>query len=465
MTEFCQSSGSVTTFHLNRADGPSLRDRLRERSRHETTALIVPCLASEFTEKENLPTFENILRELRRADYLDHVIIGLDRGTAADVALLRRLINRFGPQNCRIQWNDGPGFSGVYRSLSEAGFPIDEPGKGRNMFMGIGVALALGANSVAVVDADIRSFRCEQVDRLLFPVVALDYEFSKAFYARYTDVAVFGRVKRLLLDPLLYALERKFRESQDEKVLRLVDYLLEYRYQLSGEVAFRSDLLPRMRFATNWAVEIYSLVEAYRKATAVAQVDITNRPFEHKHQTVKTGNELGGLYRMAVDIVSTLMYTLIVEEGLEITDTFFRDLSITYRAVAENMIKKYADDASFNGLAYDRDREDELVRTVFKDAILVAGDTITAPHRLTERFLRFVTSNDEFRRFTDQGLTDTILEVERTAGKTFFEMPQTVSWERVQSRMPGILAHLRDLILEENGVTKAVGPSSLVAVP
>jgi glucosyl-3-phosphoglycerate synthase len=465
MAEFCQSNGAITTFHLNRADGRSLRERLREESRHETTALIIPCLATEFTDRENLPTFENILRELSRADYLDHVIIGLDGGTAADVAQLQRLIARFGPPCCRLQWNDGPGFSGVYTSLSDAGFPIDEPGKGRNMFMSIGVALALGADSVAVVDADIRSFRCAQVDRLLFPVVVLDYEFSKAFYARYTDVAVFGRVKRLLLDPLLYALERRFRENHAERVLRLVDYLLEYRYQLSGEVAFRSDLLSRMRFATNWAVEIYSLVEVYRKATAVAQVDITTQPFEHKHQKVRTGHDLGGLYRMSVDIVSTLMHTFIVEEGLEITDTFFRDLSITYRAVAENMIKKYADDASFNGLAYDRDREDELVRTVFKDAILVAGDSITAPHRLTERFLRFVTSHEEFRRFTESGLTDTILEVERTAGKTFFEMPQTVSWERVQSRLPGILAHLRDLIREESGADCPMGASNLMAVP
>ena len=55
---------------------------------------------------------------------------------------------------------------------------------------------------------------------------------------------------------------------------------------------------------------------------------------------------------MAVDIVTTLMNALVIEEGLEIGDTFFRDLTITYQAIAEEQIKKYSDDSSFNDLSY-----------------------------------------------------------------------------------------------------------------
>ena len=47
---------------------------------------------------------------------------------------------------------------------------------------------------------------------------------------------MYGRVKRLLLDPVLLALKRKFTDTKEEKILRLVDFLLQFNYQLSGEV-------------------------------------------------------------------------------------------------------------------------------------------------------------------------------------------------------------------------------------
>ena len=69
---------------------------------------------------------------------------------------------------------------------------------------------------------------------------------------------IYGRVKRLLLDPFLYSLKRKFTESKKEKMLNLIEFLLSFNYQLSGEVAFHVDLLKKMRFATNWGVEIFT---------------------------------------------------------------------------------------------------------------------------------------------------------------------------------------------------------------
>jgi len=411
--------------------------------------LIVPLLASEYTDSENLPVFQNILKQLASVAYLSSVIFGLDRASKEDALLLRDLIQSSGLKSWVIQWNDGPGFKGIYDQLNEAGFNISEPGKGKNMFLSFGIAIALGAHSIGLIDADIRTFRRDQLDRLLYPVVALGYDFSKAYYSRVSERAIYGRVKRLMLDPLLLSLKRKFTESREEKMLRLIDFLLGFNYQLSGEVAFHVDLLKRMRFATNWGVEVFTLIEVYRKASSSAQVMFSEEPFEHKHQDVSPEDRTRGLYRMAIDIVATLMNALIIEEGLEISDTFFRDLAVTYQAVAEEQIKKYSDDASFSNLEYDRDTEEFLAKTVFRDAVVQAGEVFSSPYRMTERFLRFVTTNEEFKPFLDQGLTQAILAVERRTERGVFEMPQTVSWERVSNKLPSIFYDLIDVLEEE----------------
>lgn len=411
--------------------------------------LIIPLLASEYNDPANLPVFRNILRQLKGVTYLSTIIFGLDKATEADASDLKNLIKGSGIRNYLIQWNDGPGFSGIYTQLNEAGFNISEPGKGKNMFLSFGIAIALGAHSIGLIDADIRTFKRTQLDRLLYPVVALNYDFSKAYYARIMDREIYGRVKRLLLDPLLLSLKRKFTESREEKMLRLIEFLLGFNYQLSGEVAFHVDLLKRMRFATNWGVEIFTLIEVYRKASSTAQVMFSREPFDHKHQEVSAEDRTKGLNRMGVDIVTTLMNALIVEEGLEISDTFFRDLAVTYQAVAEEQIRKYSDDASFSNLKYNRDMEEYLVKSVFRNSILRAGEVLTAPYRMTEKFLRLVHSHAEFNRFLEDGLAEAILEVERKTEQSVFEVPQTVSWERVSNKLPRIFYDLIEVVENE----------------
>lgn len=427
-----------------------MRSQLRLHSKWKKTVLIVPLLASEYTDPVNLPVLRNILRHLRNVPYLSQIIFGLDRSTEDEAFRLRDLIQTSGIRNSLIQWNDGPGFGPLYTKLNEAGFNISEPGKGKNMFLGFGIAIALGADSIGLIDADIRTFKRVQLDRLFYPVVVLNYDFSKAYYARISDRGeIYGRVKRLLLDPLLLSLKRKFTESKEEKMLRLIDFLLSFNYQLSGEVAFHVDLLKKMRFATNWGVEIFTLIEVYRKASSSAQVMLTEEPFDHKHQEISPEDQAKGLNRMAIDIVTTLMNALIIEEGLEISDTFFRDLAITYQAVADEQIKKYSDDASFSNLKHDRDAEEYLVKNIFHQSILRAGEILTAPYRMTEKFLRFVNSHAEFKPFLENGLAEAIMEVERKTQKSIFEMPQTVSWERVASKMPRIYYDLIDVVEEE----------------
>ncbi len=245
-----------------------MKSRLRLHSKWEKTVLIIPSLASEYTDPANLPIFENLLRQLKGVTYVSNIIFGLDRATEEEAFRLKNLIESFDIKNYLIQWNDGPGFRSIYRQLNEAGFNISEPGKGKNMFLSFGIAIALGAESIGLIDADIRTFKRVQLDRLFYPVVVLNYDFSKAYYARISNMEIFGRVKRLLMDPLLLALKRKFAESEDEKMLRLIDFLLGFYYQLSGEVAFHVDLLKRMRFATNWGVEIFTLILEFRRCSS-----------------------------------------------------------------------------------------------------------------------------------------------------------------------------------------------------
>ena len=292
------------------------------------------------------------------------------------------------------------------------------------MFLGFGIAIALGAESVALLDADIRTFRRVQLDRLLFPVVALNYDFSKAYYTRIQNRSLYGRVKRLLVDPLLISLRRKFSDSHEEKMLRLIDFLLGFHYQLSGEVAFHVDLLKKMRFATNWGVEIFTLIEVYRKASSPAQVMFSEGPFDHKHQEVSKDDETKGLNRMVVDIVTTLMNALVIEEGLEISETFFRDLAITYQAVGEEQIKKHSDNAAFNNLVCDRDAEEFMVKNVFRNAILRAGELLTSPYRMSEKLLRLVNTHEEFKPFLERGLAEAILAVEGIVRQRGFETPR-----------------------------------------
>ncbi len=426
-----------------------MRNQLRLHSRWKKTVLIIPLLSREFTVPDNLPVFENILRQLRHITYLSKIIFGLDSASEEEAFQLRDLIKKHGIRNYLIQWNNGSGFRSIYKQLNEAGFNIQDPGKGKNMFLSFGIAIAQGAESIGLIDADIRTFKRVQLDRLFYPVVVLNYDFSKAFYARIMGRELYGRVKRLLLDPLLLALKRKFTETKEEKMLPLIDFLLGFHYQLSGEVAFHVDLLKKLRFATNWGVEVFTLIEVYRKASSTAQVMFTEEPFDHKHQEISEGDQAKGLNRMAVDIVTTLMNALVIEEGLEISDIFFRDLAITYQAVAEEQIKKYSDDADFSNLDYNRDGEEYQVKNIFRNSILYVGELLISPYRMTEKFLRFVNSYSEFKPFLENGLAEAILSVEGKTQQSVFETPTTVSWERVSSKLPRIFYDLIEVVESE----------------
>ncbi|MCK9274764.1 MAG: hypothetical protein M0P57_06710 [Syntrophales bacterium] len=449
MFNFSQKHTKLTTLYLLGTKSEDLSSQLKANSKRKKAVLVVPTLATEFTLEDNRPVFMNITRQLAKVTYLHKIIFGLDKATDEEARELSGLLKKSGLRNYIIQHNEGEAFKSIYKTLNEAGFQLDQPGKGRNMFMSFGIAQAIGARCIGVLDADIKTFHRRQLDRLFYPVLVRDYEFSKAFYARIGDGKMYGRLKRLLLDPLLLSLKRKFSDSGEDKFLRLVDYLLAFNYQLSGEVAFDTSLLRRMHFATNWGVEIFTLIEVYRKANNVAQVQFSRRPFDHKHQAVSIEDKDRGLYKMAIDIVTTIFASLVIEEGLEISDYFIQDLTITYLNVADELIKKYADNSAFLSLSYDRNADEALVRSIFKDAILTAGDYLISPYRITDRFLRVLLSDTRFHKYLDIGLDRDLMEYERDNMTQLFEVPQTVSWERIITKLPRILSSIDDAIAKE----------------
>lgn len=450
MINFSQKCRNITTLYLFDKDNPNLAPKIRSALRGYRAVLVIPTLATEFTQEENRPVFINILKQLGRISYLKKIIFGLDAATDREAIELALLLKKHGIRNYIIQHNEGERFKELYKKIDSFSPGSRQPGKGRNMFMSFGVALAIGANYVGVIDADIRTFHYRQLNRLFYPVVALNYQFSKAAYARIADNRMYGRIKRLLLDPFLLALKLKFRESEDEKLINLVDYLNAFNYQLSGEVAFEINLLKRMHFATNWGVELFTLIEAYRKANNITQVQFSPGPFEHKHQPVSEDDPQSGLYKMATDIVTTLLWTLVVEEGFEISNYFVRDITATYLNMADELIKKYSDNASFSNLDYDRDAEEAMVKGVFRDAILAAGESMTSPlHLVSDNLLHLLVSDKRFAQYKGAGLIDDLIAYEEESKNRIFEIPQTVSWERIIMKQPDILSDIQDAVKKE----------------
>ena len=448
MTDFCQTMTNVTTLHILSADTVHLRAEIKKQSARRKAALVVPCLASEFTDPQNRPVFQKIISELSKVDYLEWIIFGLDQATAEQALMARDLMDQAGLTNYLIQWNDGPEFGRIYDLMGRAQLEIDKPGKGRNVFLSMGLALALGADCVGLIDADIKTFTRSQLDRLFYPVMVLDHDFTKAYYSRVHDHKLYGRIKRLLVDPLLLTLKRKFSYSKEDKFIRIIDYLLSFRYQLSGEVAFDSRLLRRMRFATNWGLEIYTLIEAFRKANSICQVQFSADVFDHKHQQIEINQPDCGLHGMAREIINTLMNALVAEEGLEVTRAFFRDLAVTYQAVADQLIKKYSHEAAFNNLEYDRDEEEAWVRDIFRSALIAIGEQIESPVRISEMLLYHLQSNKEYGSFLKYGLDQVVLNMAAQSPVNLFEVPQTVSWERAEFKLPDIRSRLLEAAAE-----------------
>ena len=366
MSEFSQN-GVVATLHdFSNRDLKDLERDLKKFSKDRKMELILPCLYSEL-EGSALP---NIVSEISKTNYLNHIIIGLDR---ANEAQAKKAWNFFKKLNCpfTILWNDGPNLLKLDKELKNYNLSPQELGKGRNVWYCLGMAIARGeARSIAFHDCDILTFDRRLLAKLFYPVVnpLFNFEFCKGYYPRVAEGKMNGRVSRLLVTPLLMAMEKTVGHND------YLDYMKAFKYPLAGEFSFRRNLMADMRIPCDWGIEIGILSEMYRNQASnrICQVDLADT-YDHKHQDLSIDDQTKGLSKMSIDIIKTLIKKL-ATQGNSFSLETFRSIKATYYRTALDMIDIYRSDALMNGLKYDSHMEEKAVE-LFALNIMKAGES------------------------------------------------------------------------------------------
>ncbi|MEW6584845.1 MAG: glycosyl transferase [Nitrospirota bacterium] len=401
MADFHQT-GVVATFHrFGRIDLEKIEAELSWYAEERPIALVLPSLYSEL-EGDAL---KGIVRELKEIKYIKDIVVTLGPASEEEFGFTRNFFSVL-PQNVRIVWNTGPRLDAIYRAIEAAGLPIGESGKGRSAWMAYGYILSKQyIHGIALHDCDILTYGRDLLARLCYPVTNpnLDYDFCKGFYSRVTD-KMHGRVTRLLVTPLIRSLQKIL------GYLPILDFFDSFRYPLAGEFSMDVDLARINRIPGDWGLEVGVLAEVYRNTSVrrVCQVDIADN-YEHKHQELSPDDATMGLNKMCVDICKSIFRTL-ASEGIVFSEGLFKSLVATYATTAQDMLKRYEDDAAINGLIFDR-HEESLAVDTFTSGIREAAEVIT----------------------------------EDPLG-----VPLIAGWDRVTSAIPDILANIREAVEEDN---------------
>ena len=348
MSDFFQNGVIATLHRLGQEPLERLERRLQDHAETAPIALVVPCLVTEL----NGPALPRIVQHLSKATYLHEIVIALDRADRWGFAEAREFFSILGPR-CRILWIDGPEVQECIRMLSDSGLEIGSGGKGRATWLSLGYVLARETSRIiALHDADILTYDRYLLARLCYPLAdpAFGYEYAKGYYSRVTD-RLHGRVVRLFVTPLVRAL------TQLVGRVPFLDYIDSFRYPLAGEFAMYADLARSVRIPGDWGLEAGMLYEVYRSTSVrrVCQVDVAEN-YDHKHQPLSLDDASSGLNRMARDIAKTMLRALAME-GVIFGPGFYTTLRIAYLRIAQDTVKVYDDDASLNGLAFDRHAE------------------------------------------------------------------------------------------------------------
>jgi glucosyl-3-phosphoglycerate synthase len=370
MSDFHQS-GLVTALpRLLDRPVEELESEIRDLTPKFPVALVLPMIPSEMDR----PALSGILDELCKVDYLDSVVISLNRADRDDYDRAVRFFDRY-PGRLVILWSRAPAVLGFLAEMERTGLNVGSPGKGRACWLAMGLLLAEErVDYMAFVDADIVNFRREMLARLILPALdpIVDYDFVKAYYARFSD-RLHGRVTRLFVAPLLAAFRRLI---GDDPYIR---YLAAFRYPLSGEFAVQRDLASRLRLPSDWGLEIVTLFEAlrHRAPTRICQVEIAER-YDHKHQELSPEDADKGLNRMARDVGTHLLRTL-AAAGVVLSEGLFKSLIAAYQREAEDAVADSYAVAMINGLRYDRHEEEVDVQTFARSLRVAIDDFLADP--------------------------------------------------------------------------------------
>ncbi|MFL2859227.1 MAG: alpha-amylase family glycosyl hydrolase [Pontiellaceae bacterium] len=371
MSDFHQS-GVITTFHNLRTQSIEQQEQeVRKYAKQSPVSLVLPSLYSEL-EGEALPRIVQILSEM---DYINQIIIGLDRATLKEY---KHALDFFSglPQNVSLLWNDGDRMRNIDHELSKYNLSPKQPGKGRNVWYMFGYALAQrNTDIIAVHDCDITTYNRDMLIKLLYPVInpQLNFKYSKGFYSRIANRKMNGRVCRLLITPLLRALKKVCGSSE------YLDYMDSFKYALSGEFAFQQDILSDIRIPSDWGLEMGMLSEIYRNQVSnkVCQVDISDF-YDHKHQSMSFEDSSKGLSKMSHDI-SKSMFRKMATFGEVFSEERIRTIKAAYYRIALDLVDSYESDAIMNGIDYDRHNELKSIELFSQNIILAGHDFLTHP--------------------------------------------------------------------------------------
>jgi glucosyl-3-phosphoglycerate synthase len=336
MADFYQNI--VPTFtRLESEDLTQMERALKKASVRLPIGIIIPALFKDLSS----PAMQNIIHELSSMNFISRVYISLDRGTAEEYQEAQKITRPLGKM-ARVLWNDSSAVQSVIAKINEV-LPVGPRGKGQAIWTALGYAL--GKSDVSVIafhDADIVTYDRGVLLRLLFPIVRLRYQFSKGFYARYSD-RLHGRVVRLFYFPFVKALRKVLQKME------FLDYMADFRYPLSGEFATFASTANELRFPSDWGIEVGILSEMYRivRPHRICQVEITPR-YDHKHQEVGQEPD-AGLARMVSDIARTF-FTQLSSSGCVLNAETLRTLRHTYLANARGYVKTYEDHSTMNRL-------------------------------------------------------------------------------------------------------------------
>jgi len=342
MGDFSQN-GIISNLHdFGTKTTADIEKELVKFSKERKMELILPSLYSEL-KGDALP---NIVKQIGETKYLNHIIIGLDKASKVEANKAWKFFKKINVP-FTILWNDGPKLKKLDSELKKKNLAPNQMGKGRNVWYCIGMCIARDtARSVALHDCDIKTYDRRMLAKLFYPVVnpLFNFEFCKGYYPRIANNKMNGRVARLLVGPLLTALEKTIGQSD------YLNFMKSFKYPLAGEFSFRRNVLPELRISSDWGIEVGILSEMQRSFSPnnICQVDLADA-YDHKHQDLSIDDETKGLSKMSIDIIKTFIKKL-ATQGNSFSRETFRSLKATYYRSALDLIDIYRSDAAMNGL-------------------------------------------------------------------------------------------------------------------
>jgi glucosyl-3-phosphoglycerate synthase len=369
MSSLFHPAGITTLHRLSPEAWPALEKSLENMSRDCPVTLILPCHVRELGTE----ALAGIVQELAGAAWVKRIVIGLDGAEHHELASARECFAAL-PRETSLLWTGAPAVRELEAQLQAAGLTMAPSGKGRNVWLCAGLALAGNQKPgvVAIHDCDIKNYSRELPGRLCHPLLdqKWGFRFNKGFYSRHSD-RLHGRLQRLLVRPLLRAMELR------AGPLPMLQFLSAFRYPLAGESAMDTALLRKVNLPSTWGLEIGLLEEVRRQLSprSVCQTELC-AAYDHKHHELSPEDPGSGLHRMAREVSATLLAT--VSGG---TYPWREQIVETWQELTADALRHAAAEASLNGLSHFIEQESLAVLT-FGKALQAAVEEPAPPSLL-----------------------------------------------------------------------------------